>query len=410
MLLLEKALANCIRKSEIYKSELRDGDIREYLSQYDGQYLKGVKEEYRTLGHIFSWTQSFYTGMGYWAYKVTKDESYLSWLNSYHDNYYDKVFKTPLETMHDLGFLYSPYAVALYKSTNDSNMKKIGIKAADEFVKRFDPKGGYIRAWGRMDDKIPEYVDSQLAKDHFFTNSRGLAIIDCMMNIPLLFWASEVTGHPFYKTVAMIHADTTLKYFLREDGSLFHAYRFDEESGEPIGGCNFCGYSDDSFWARGTTWAIYGFVIAYGYTGKQEYLDTSVKLAKTFINNCEEDGIPLWDFTLPTETPAIYCGNKGNWMEWDITDPKNTVYNRDTSAAAVAASAFYEILKYKEDSEIRTAMDKMLESLANNYMNNDVSVPGILRCQNGRNIYSIIGDYYYMEALAKRLHGFENIW
>ena len=91
--------------------------------------------------------------------------------------------------MHDLGFIYSPYAVMLYKITDDEKYKNIGIAAADALIKRFIPNGGYIRAWGRMDDVIPDYVDAQLAKDHFFTESRGLSIIDTMMNLPLLFWA-----------------------------------------------------------------------------------------------------------------------------------------------------------------------------------------------------------------------------
>lgn len=170
--------------------------------------------------------------------------------------------------MHDLGFIYSPYAVMLYKITDDEKYKNIGIAAADALIKRFIPNGGYIRAWGRMDDVIPDYVDAQLAKDHFFTESRGLSIIDTMMNLPLLFWASETTGHPVYKNIAEAHIKTTLSHFIRPDGSVYHAFRFNTETDEAIGGANYCGYGVESHWARGTSWILYGLANAYGYTKK----------------------------------------------------------------------------------------------------------------------------------------------
>jgi len=130
------------------------------------------------------------------------------------------------------------------------------------------------------------------------------------MNLPLLFWASETTKNPFYKRIATAHEDTTLKYFIRDDDSVYHAYRFDEETGEPIGGANYWGYSIESHWARGTAWAIYGFNIAYHYTNKKEYLDISLRLSRKFITLCEEDGIPIWDFRLPNDQPALYQGEK----------------------------------------------------------------------------------------------------
>ena len=213
-------------------------DLREFKSSIDGNYLAN-REEAIKIGHIFNWTQSFFVGMALWSYLDTKNKKFLEWAESFKDSYKRKVFDTPLETMHDVGFLYSPFAVMLYNITGDEEYKEIGIKAADVLAMRYEPKGGYIRAWGRMDYKTPEYVDSGLAKDHFFTESKGLAIIDCMMNLPLLFWASEVTGHPFYKRIAMMHADTTMKYFIRDDYSVKHAFRFSESTGEPLGETNY---------------------------------------------------------------------------------------------------------------------------------------------------------------------------
>jgi unsaturated chondroitin disaccharide hydrolase len=404
-----KALECAIKKTENNIKEI-GLDLREFVACHDGMYFKEPREQYIKLSHIFNWTQSFFTGMAYWSYKITKDEKYLKWLYSFCDEYYKKVFETPFETMHDTGFLYTPYAVALYKLTGDPNMKKIGVKAADELAKRFVPNGGFIRAWGRMDDNIPKYVDSELAKNHFFTESKGLVIIDCMMNLPLLFWASEVTGNPYYKRIATMHADTTLKYFVREDNSVCHAYRFNEETGEPIGVENYCGYDKESHWARGTSWAIYGFAIAFAYTKKEEYLDTAVKLAKKFIALCEEDGMPVWDFRLPKDKPAMYCGKKQDWINWDIGDAENRKYNLDTSAAAITVCGIYEILKHNSDYKLSNAADKMLNTLAEKYIDYSLDTNGLLKCQNGSMTYTSFGDYYFMEALSKKLYDYERIW
>lgn len=133
-----------------------------------------------------------------------------------------------------------------------------------------------------MDDTVPAYVSSELAKDHFFTESRGLAIVDCMMNLPLLFWASEAEGNPRYAEVAKAHADMTLRYFVREDDSVCHAYRFDED-GMPLGEENYCGFSKGSRWARGMAWAIYGYAICYSYTKDKRYLDVSERACRVFL-------------------------------------------------------------------------------------------------------------------------------
>lgn len=384
---MNKTLQTAIKKTKRTCS-LIGSNLKECPATKTGMYFDGDTSKYIPISHIFSWTESFFTGMAYWAYKITKDESLLKWMYQFCGEYHDKVFVTPTETMHDLGFLYSPYAVALYKLTGDENMKKIAVKAADELAKRFLPSCGCIAAWGRMDGQIPEYVDEELAKNHFFTESKGVAIVDCMMNLPLLFWASEVTKQPFYRRVAMAHADTTLKYFVRKDDSVCHAYRFDEETGAPVGVENFCGFGKDSHWARGTAWAIYGFAIAYDYTKKQEYLDVAVKLAKKFCNLCNPDGIPVWDFRLP-----------------DDRDKK-----LDTSAAAVTVCGINEILRHTQDEELKQYAEKAMHSLANVYMDNDVNVSGLLKNSDGHDTYTVFGDYYFIEALAMSEYGFERIW
>lgn len=360
-------------------------DLLEYPGKEHGIYF-AAKEECLPLGHIFSWTQSFFTGMAYWAYVETKDKQILDWLYGFKQIYSDKVFKTPLETMHDLGFLYIPYAVALYQLTGDEEMKEIGIKAADELAKRFEPRGGYIRAWGRMDYQIPEYVDSKLAKNHFFTESKGLAIIDSMMNIPLLFWAEKVTGDKFYGRVAEVHADTTMKYFVREDDTVCHAYRFDEETGEAIGEANYCGYGVGSYWARGTAWAIYGYLCCYKYTGKEKYLDLCLRLFDRYVKESGGD-IPVWDFRLPQGKPKEV----------------------DTSAAVIVLCACNQLVKYTDCESVKNYVESMYEKLES-YVNLGTENNGLLKEQEGYKVYASFGDYYLVEAVIGKDHPEHFIW
>lgn len=351
-------------------------DLRAFTAKPDGNYLSD-RENSIKIGHIFNWTQSFFVGMALWVYEDTKNDKLLEWAKKFKKEYYDKVFLTPMETMHDAGFLYSTYAVMLYSITGDEDYKKIALKAADALAMRYEPKGGYIRAWGRMDDKTPEYVNAELAKDHFFTESKGLAIVDCMMNLSLLFWASEVTGHPFYRRIATMHADTTMKYFVRDDYSIMHAYRFSEETGAPIGEANYCGYANGSHWARGTAWAIYGFAIAYNYTGKTEYLDVVFKLLDKFMAECKGK-IPVWDFRLP----------------------KNEEQSLDTSAAAIVLCGIVEIEKHKTNFRLQKYKESLRESLEE-YIDYDEEIMGILKEQNGSHSYTSYGDYFMIESYMK---------
>ena len=359
-------------------------DLRDFPGRVSGDYLED-REKAIKIGHIFNWTQSFFTGMALWAYQDTGDKKFLEWVLQFKSSYEDKVFKTPMETMHDLGFLYSPYAVMLYEITGDEEFKNIGIKAADALAMRYEPKGRYIRAWGRMDGKIPEYVDKELTKNGFFTESKGLAIIDCMMNIPLLFWASKVTGHVFYERIAIEHANTTMKYFLRDDYSVRHAYRFSEETGEPLGEANDCGYANGSHWARGTAWGVYGFAIAYNYTNKAEYLDTAIKLLDKFM--MESNGkIPVWDFRLPDyEEKAV-----------------------DTSAAAIILCGIIELEKHKTTKKLQM-YKKMLRDNLEEYINYDAKIMGILKEQNGNHTYTSFGDYFLIESYMKETADI-NVW
>lgn len=379
--LLRKLAEKIIRNTE----EIGD-NLAEYPEVSDGKYFAD-KDKGLGLYHIFNWTQSFYTGLAYWAYRVSGKDMLLKWLYSYYDQYYDKVFTNPMDTMHDLGFLYTPYAVALYKLTGDPNMKALGLKAADELAKRYIPAGRFISAWGRMDGTIPDYVSEELRENVFFNpENRGRVIVDCMMNLPLLFWAWETTGHPYYKDIAESHIQTVLNNFIREDDSLCHAFVFNPDNGEIVTESNSCGFANGSHWARGTGWAVYGFAIAYSYTGNKRYLDTSIRLFEKFISECG-DKIPVWDFRLPeTEEP-----------------------NLDTSASAVMLCAALTILEHTEHEGIRKFMD-VQEALLMDYIDLSEDNNGLLKEQNGRKVYTSYGDYYLVEYLCMKYCDMKRIW
>ena len=176
---------------------------------------------YEGFFEIGNWTTSFFTGMALLAWRETEDEHFIQQVSRLDPHYQAKVGEHSADTMHDLGFLYSLYSVAIYKLTGDPRQRELGIKAAQVMADRFVPEGGYIRAWGRMDEPDTDYA--------------GLAIIDCMMNLPLLHWASGETGDGRIKEIAIRHSEMTLAKFIREDDSVYHAFRFDA-SGRPVGG------------------------------------------------------------------------------------------------------------------------------------------------------------------------------
>jgi len=341
----------------------------------DGDYASW-KEGFLEIGN---WTSSFITGMALIAWKETGDEHFLRHVLELEPLYQAKLAEHAGETMHDLGFLYSLYSVALFKLTGDARHRELALRAAEVLAARFIPEGNYIRAWGRMDEKGTDWD--------------AMAIIDCMMNLPLLYWASEETGDPRFRDIAVRHADTTLANFIRHDDSVFHAYRFDPLTGAPSRGENYCGYGVDSHWARGTAWAIYGFAMSYRYTGEKRFLDASLRVTRKFLSLLDEEVVPEWDFRLPDD-PALHI--------------------RDSSAAAIAACGLQELeaLGHADDT-LRKAKDAFLDRLcSSDYLDADPAVRGVLKhgqVGNPVKAYTSWGDYYLMEALARE-NGLSITW
>jgi unsaturated chondroitin disaccharide hydrolase len=373
------ALAACLRKTRSNIFRLAN-EPKSAAWAVDGHYFNG-QEGFFEIGN---WTSSFFTGMALLAWRETEDEYYLQQVLRLAPYYREKVFARFMDTHHDLGFLYSLYSVALYKLTGDTQHRAVGLRAAELLSQRFNSTGNFIRAWGRMDE-----TSSPIGKGTAQTDN--LCIVDSMMNLPLLYWAWRETGDRNYRDIAIRHANMVLTHFIRTDDSLWHAYRFDPQTGAPIGPENFCGRGVDSYWARGAAWAIYGFALSYAYTKDEKHLDASLRLAKKFIGQLDSEGVPVWDFRLPG----------------------NAVPVRDSSAAVVAVCGIQELAKQQAaDFELLKIKTALLDRVCTDgYLDGDDACPGVLKSAYGdKPAYSSWGDYFLMEALDRELKRGETFW
>jgi unsaturated chondroitin disaccharide hydrolase len=272
---------------------------------------------------------------------------------------------------HDVGFRWLPTAVANYKLTGDLNARRRGLHAASLLAGRFNPIGKFIRAWNDMEGK----------------DTRGWAIIDSMLNIPLLYWAFEEIHDPRFKHIAQMHADTILEHFIRPDGSSHHIVEFDPFYGGVVKTYGGQGYENGSTWTRGQAWALYGFVISYIHTGIMNYLYAAKRVAHYFIANIPQNGL------IPV----------------DFRQPEKPLYE-DSSAAAIAACGLIEIAKYVGNYEKGTylaAALRLLKSLDEKRC--DWTENGDCIVQNCTGAYHakehhfpmVYGDYFFIEAFFK---------
>lgn len=287
---------------------------------------------------------------------------------------------------HDMGFLYSPSCVAAYKLTGNENAKRAAVLAADKLITRFHPVGEFIQAWGAMD-----------APDNY------RLIIDCLLNLPLLYWASEETGDNKYRDIAEKHIHTALGNVIRDDYSTWHTFFFNMETGEPDYGSTCQGYRDGSAWARGQAWGIYGLAVGYKYTKRPEYIDLFRHVTDYFLSRLPEDLVPYWDL---------------EFMDWSKEALEADPQPRDSSSASIAACGMLEMAKYLEKEESAYYTDiaaKIMKSLYENYAVKDFSMSNGLVLHstyskhtpyNTCNHYGVDecnswGDYFYMEAMTR---------
>lgn len=315
------------------------------------------------------WTNGFWAGMLWQAFHATGNVRYGE-IARFTENKLDECFQSYLGLHHDVGFMWLPSAVADYKLTGDTDSRRRGLHAANLLAGRFNP-AGFIRAW----NDIP-------GSD---ADTRGWAIIDCMFNIPLLYWASEETGDPRFAQIAKTHADTVMRHFVRSDGSVRHIVEFDPQTGAFVRDYGGQGYAQGSSWTRGQTWGLYGFVMSYKHTKEVRYLAMAQKIAEYFIAHIPADGrIPV-DFCQPEE-PAYY----------------------DDIAAAVAACGLLELAmllpeNQKKYLEPALRLLEQLEKTADWDESRDGYLQNCSADYHGKehNVNFTYGDYYFYEALLK---------
>jgi rhamnogalacturonyl hydrolase YesR len=308
------------------------------------------------------WTSGFFSGSLWYMYQVTGDEK---WRNLAED------WTRDLEPMslgandHDTGFrIFTSYGTGFSLTGNLSYSRTI-LRGAQTLATRFNPDIGAIKSW----DWIGNFP----------------VIIDNLMNLEILFWAASETGNSTLYDIAKTHAETSLKHHLREDGSNYHIVDFND-TGNVIWKNTLQGYGPESVWARGQSWAIYGFTMIYRYTGEQKFLDAAEKASLWFINNLPDDSIPIYDFL----------------------EPVPSVQTKDASAAAIAASGFLELFKITGNTIYFNAAERILYSLSTEEYStqsdreNSILKRSTLHRGKGR-LGTSYADYYYLEAIVRYL-------
>jgi len=340
------------------------------------------------------WTNGFYPAQLWRLYDYSKDTNLKTLAEKYTvamDGWKSKT------TTHDVGFsIMNSYGLG-YKLTANTAYKPVIMTAADSLASRFDPIVGCTRSW----TWTPPNPNAS-----FFTYP---VIMDNMMNLELLFYASKISGDPKYKDMAISHALKTSQNAFRPDGSTYHVIDYDPTTGNVLQKKTWQGYSDESTWSRGQAWAIYGFTAAYRYTNDQRFLDTAIKAANYYIDNCPDDYVPLWDFnTAPTLTLA----------NGTVVDLKK----KDSSAAAIANSGLIELMSYVTDSKLKAKYETVINTSYKHLLSSEYLAKGtendsiLLHCvgnfpsylSKGSNLEAAevdvslsYGDYFFVEGLMR---------
>lgn len=359
-----------IREKMDWVSE-KNRDKIPYTTDENGDYDDRADQsrDWRIDDGLNWWTNGFWGGMMWLMYQDTKQEKYAQ-IARVSEKKLEQCFADYYGLHHDVGFMFVPTAVADWRLTKNASSKRIALHAANLLAGRFNPVGKFIRAWNDLED-----------------DTRGWAIIDCMFNISLLYWASEETKDPRFKQIAMMHADTVMENFVRPDGSVNHIVEFDPETGAFVKSYGGQGYGEGSSWSRGQGWAVYGFMISYIHTGKQEYLDTAKRVAHYCIANIPDSGLIPVDFRQPKE-PA-----------WE-----------DSCGACVIAGGLLEIAKHVsafEQEMYRNAAVKILKTIAEKRADWSQDCDAIVQnCSasyhnENHHVTMTYADYYFMEAIYK---------
>lgn len=313
------------------------------------------------------WTSGFFAGSLWYMYEYSRDTLFCNaaqkWTKLLEKEQYNVY-------THDLGFmLYCSYGNA-YRIKHDENYNPILLQGAKSLCKRFNPKVGCIKSW-------------ESSKKWMYP-----VIIDNMMNLEYLFWATKATGDSSFYNIAVTHADTTLKNHFRPDYSTYHVVSYDSTKGSVMVKNTAQGAADESAWARGQSWGLYGYTVCYRETHFQRYLNQAQHIADFLIKNIPSDYVPYWDYSKTGE-------------------------ERDASAAAIMCSALLELCNYVDEAKkelyFRTAENILKELSTDKYKTANGEACGfILKHSVGSkphhseiDVPLVYADYYYIESLIQ---------
>jgi unsaturated chondroitin disaccharide hydrolase len=315
------------------------------------------------------WTSGFFPGLLWYVHEYTKDPLFRIAAERWTSGMVKEQFDTGT---HDLGFeIFNSYGTG-YRLYPREDYKKVIIQAAKTLATRYTPAVGCIKSWDNPKWEYP-------------------VIIDNMMNLELLFWAAENGGPKELREIAVRHAETTMKNHFRANGSTYHVLGYDPATGQVKVRNTHQGYADESVWARGQAWAIYGFTMTYRFTRDNRFLETAQRAADYFITHLPADHVPYWDFSAPGIP----------------NEP------RDVSAAAIAASALFELAQYARPDErgaaYRESAKNILRSMCSSpYLAEGTPSHALLNHAVGSkpansevDVSIIYADYYFVEAMLR---------
>ncbi len=347
----------------------------------DYKYVRGANN---------NWECGMYLGCYWLAYQLTGDGFFKDTAEKMLETFYERVDKKIGVDDHDVGFVFTPSLVAAYKLTGNEKAKEKALEIFNYYYeKSYSKEGKFIIRSHRMweNGSMPGYR----------------TMMDALFNAPFLFWASEVTGDPEYKESALDHVKTTEQLLIRENGSSYHHYQFDPVTSAPMYGVTLQGNSDESTWGRGHSWGVYGFPIAYSYTGEKFIKDVHRDVTYFMLNRLHSDCVPYWDY--------------------DFTEPSDQP--RDASCGAISACGMLEMASMLKDNEpekaiFESAASQMLEAvidlctgdIGREYDGLICHVTHALPCgYQGVDQCAVYGDYFYLEALARYLvPDFKKYW
>lgn len=333
-------------------------DIIPYTTDGNGKYFDKRFDKYSS--GVQWWTNGFYAGMLWLLYKHTGKDVYKT-VAKKQESMLDEAFALYDELNHDVGFMWGLASKPSYLFDNDKASRVRTLMAANILGARANIKGKYIRAW----------------------NHHDYTIIDCLMNVPLLYWASHEVKDDRYKHIAMMHVDSAIKHHVREDGSVVHIVSHNPLKDEVIETLAGQGYAVGSSWTRGQAWAVYGFILNYIHTGEQRYLDTAIKVTDYFIDEAKKHNykVPI-DFRQPTES---------NYL--------------DNSATVCAACGMIELYKVTCNEKYRDEAILLLQHLEGDCDFSKENHSVVQKCSEaysyGQHIPLIYADFFLVEAILK---------